>query len=88
MKRNADILILVAKRQLRKKKVADSSKSNAHGRENAICGMMVATRLAKYFDEIPQMGRIVSIGETDFTIAWWIGAVIMQSGLSGNVMEK
>ena len=36
-------------------------------------GMMVALRLARYFDEIPQIGKIIELTESDVTVEWWIG---------------
>lgn len=36
-------------------------------------GDFVATRLSKYDDEIPQIGRVLEIMELDVTIEWWIG---------------
>ena len=32
-----------------------------------------ALRLAKYNDEIPQIGKIIDIQEFNVTIEWWIG---------------
>ena len=36
-------------------------------------GVMVALRLASYYDEIPQIGKIIELTETDVTVEWWIG---------------
>ena len=36
-------------------------------------GSFVATRLHKYEDEIPQIGRVIAIDGMDVTLEWWIG---------------
>lgn len=36
-------------------------------------GSMVALRLHKYKDEIPQIGRVMEITELDITVEWWVG---------------
>ena len=40
----------------------------------AALGEFVALRLSKYDDEIPQIGKVVSISEQDVLIQWWIGS--------------
>ncbi len=34
---------------------------------------MVALRLDKYADEIPQIGKVVKLTDMDVTVEWWIG---------------
>lgn len=34
---------------------------------------MVALRLVCYSDEIPQIGKISDLTETEVTVEWWIG---------------
>ena len=34
---------------------------------------MVALRLHKYADEIPQIGRVVDLTDLDVTVEWWVG---------------
>ena len=36
-------------------------------------GDFVALRLAKYEDEIPQIGKVVMVDDMNVTIEWWIG---------------
>ena len=36
-------------------------------------GDFVALRLNKYDDEIPQIGRVMKVDESDVTIEWWVG---------------
>ncbi len=36
-------------------------------------GSMVALRLHKYEDEIPQIGKVVEVAELDVTVEWWVG---------------
>ena len=35
--------------------------------------VLFALRLAKYDDEIPQIGQVVDLDELDVTVEWWIG---------------
>ena len=34
---------------------------------------MVALRLHKYEDEVPQIGKVVDLTEMDVTVEWWVG---------------
>ena len=45
-----------------------------HIPENLSSGKMVALRLVKYFDEIPQIGKVVSVSDMEVTIEWFIGS--------------
>ena len=40
---------------------------------NLEVGKFAALRLHKYDDEVPQLARILSIGEMEVNIEWWIG---------------
>ena len=35
---------------------------------------MVALRLHKYADEIPQIGKIIGMTDLDVTVEWWVGS--------------
>ena len=37
-------------------------------------GCFAALRLAKYYDEIPQIGRVVALDTMNVTVEWWLGA--------------
>jgi len=37
-------------------------------------GCMVALRLQKYSEDIPQIAKVVKLTELDVTVEWWIGA--------------
>jgi len=35
---------------------------------------MVALRLQKYADDLPQIGKVVNLTDMDVTVEWWIGS--------------
>ena len=41
---------------------------------NLEVGKFAALRLHKYDDEIPQLAKILSIGDMEVNIEWWIGS--------------
>ena len=42
-------------------------------RDNVVVGDLVALRMAKYDDEIPQIARVIVVEELDVTVEWLIG---------------